>query len=68
MGGYVTMGGGFLRKAMLGAGILLDTLPIDKIEWLETVPGKDGATTEKTPAVDFVFEGNVLAIGSTCIP
>ena len=35
---------------------------------METVPGKVGATIEKTPAVDLGLEGKVLAIGSTSIP
>ena len=68
MGGTITKGGVLLRKELLGAGSLLDLLSIEKMEWLETLPGKVGATIEKTPAVDFGLGGKVLAIGSTSIP
>ena len=35
---------------------------------METVPGKVGATIEKTPAADLGLKGKVLAVGSTSIP
>ena len=62
------MGGGFLRKAMLGAGSLPDPYWMDKIEWRDTVPGNEGITTENTPPADLVLGGTGLAIGRTSIP
>ena len=62
------MGGGFLRKAMLEAGSLLDPLSMGKIERPDTLPGYVGLTTENTPPADLVLEGIVLAIGKTSIP
>ena len=68
IGGNVTRGGGLFRNKTLGAGRLLHSLSIARMECLETVPGKAGATIEKTSAVDLGLEGKVLAIGSTSIP
>ena len=68
IGGKVTNGGGFFRNETLGAGRWLDLLSIARIEYLETVPGKEGATMEETSAVDLFLEGNVLSLGSTTHP
>ena len=68
IGGNVTRGGRLLRNETLRAGMLLDLFSIARMEYLETVPGKVGATIEKTPDVDLGFEGKVLAIGTISIP
>ena len=44
IGGKVTNGGEFFRNETLGAGRCLDLLSIARIEYLETVPWKEGAT------------------------
>ena len=67
IGGNVTKGGGLFRNEIFGPGRLLDSLSIARIECLETVPGKAGATMEKTSAVDIGLEGKVLAKGSISI-